>query len=193
MHVALRAMRILADPAAEWAKIAREPSGPACPLIRYAALLAVIPAVFGFAGGCLIGVIVPGPGVVRTPLLEGLFAASFGYLVSLAAMALLAATIRLCAPLFGERTDFATALKLAVYSYTPVWLVGVFLLLPGLRFLTLGGFYGGYILLVGLQQLTKVPAPNWRAFTAFIVACGFLITLLAGAAQRMLFAGSLAL
>jgi hypothetical protein len=193
MHSALRAIRILADPAAEWAKIATEPGGPVYLLIRYVALLALIPAVFGFVGGCVVGVIVPGLGLVRAPLLEGLFAASFGYLISFAAMALLAAIIHFCAPLFAARADFATASKLTVYSYTPVWLVGVFLLLPGLRFLTLGGFYGGYILFVGLQQLTRLPAPNWRGFAAFIVACGFLLALLAGAAQRMLFPGSFAL
>jgi hypothetical protein len=190
MHAAWRTMRILADPAAEWAKIASEPGAP---IFRYVALLALIPAVFGLVGGCLVGVVVPGLGLVRAPLSDGLLAASFGYLASFAAMALLASIIRFCAPLFAARTDFATALKLAVYSYTPVWLVGVFLVLPGLRFLTLGGFYGSYILFVGLQQLTKLPAPNWRGFAAFVVACGFLLTLLAAAAQRMLFPGSLAL
>jgi hypothetical protein len=193
MHAALRAMRILADPAAEWAKIASEPGAPVYLLIRYVAPLALIPAVSGLVGGCLVGVIVPGLGHVHVPLLHGLLAASFGYLVSLAAMALLAAIIRLCAPLFAERADFATAFTLAVYSYTPVWLVGVFLLLPGLRFLTLGGFYGGYILFVGLRQLTKLPAQNLRGFAAFIIACAFVLTLFAGAAQRMLFPGSLAL
>jgi hypothetical protein len=66
-------------------------------------------------------------------------------------------------------------------------------LLPGLRFLTLGGFYGGYILFVGLRQLTKLPAQNLRGFAAFIIACAFVLTLFAGAAQRMLSPGSLAL
>ena len=42
--------------------------------------------------------------------------------------------------------DFDSAFKLAVYSYTPVWLAGIFLLLPGLRFLILLGFYGAYVL-----------------------------------------------
>jgi hypothetical protein len=193
MHAALRAMRLLADPAAEWAKLASEPGDPVHLLICYVAVLALIPAVSGLVGGCLVGVVVPGLGLVHAPLLHGLLAASFGYLVSFAAMALLAAIIRFCAPLFGGVMDFATASTLAVYSYTPVWLVGVFLLLPGLRFLTLGGFYGGYILFVGLRQLTKLPAPNLRGFAAFVIACAFLLTLLAGAAQRMLFPGSLAL
>jgi len=193
MHAALRAMRLLADPAAEWAKLASKPDDPVYVLTRYVAVLALIPAVSGLVGGCLVGVVGPGLGLVHTPLLQGLLAASFGYLVSFAAMALLAAIIRLCAPLFAGVMDFATALSLAVYSYTPVWLVGVFLLLPGLRFLTLGGFYGGYILFVGLRQLTKLPAPNLRSFAAFVIVCAFLLTLLAGAAQRMFFPGSFAL
>jgi hypothetical protein len=193
MHAALRATRLLADPAAEWAKLASEPGDPVYLLIRYVAVLALIPAVSGLVGGCLVGVVVPGLGLVHVPLLHGLLAASFGYLVSFAAMALLAAIIRFCAPLFAGVMDFATALTLAVYSYTPVWLVGIFLLLSGLRFLTLGGFYGGYILFVGMRQLTKLPALNLRGFAAFVVACAFLLTLLAGAAQRMIFPGSLAL
>ena len=39
------------------------------------------------------------------------------------------------------------AFKLAVYSYTPVWLAGIFLLLPGLRFLIVPSFYGVYLLM----------------------------------------------
>ena len=37
--------------------------------------------------------------------------------------------------MFGGRADFDSAFKLAVYSFTPVWLAGIFLLVPGLRFL----------------------------------------------------------
>ena len=61
------------------------------------------------------------------------------------------------APLFGGRQDFDSAFKLAVYSYTPVWLAGIFLLLPGLRFLILLGFYGAYVLALGLPRLMKSP------------------------------------
>jgi len=193
MHAAVRATRLLADPAGEWAKLASEPGDPVYPLIRYVAVLALIPAVSGLVGGCLVGVVVPGLGLVHAALLHGLLAASFGYLASFAAMALLAAIIRFGAALFGGDMDFATASTLAVYSYTPVWVAGVFLLLPGLRFLTLGGFYGGYILFAGLRQFTKLPALNLRGFAAFVIACAFLLTLLADTAQRMLFPGALAL
>ena len=142
-------------------------------LSRYVAWLALIPAVFGFIGASLIGVIVPGGGTVRTPVFDGLFGAIFGYVMTCATVLLLGLIIDLVAPLFGGRRDFDSAFKLAVYSFTPVWLAGIFLLLPGLRFLVLTGFYGAYLLWLGLPRLTKAPEQRSLDFTALIVVCRF--------------------
>ena len=102
-------------------------------------MLALVPAVCGFIGACVIGVVVPGTGRgARVRLFDGLFGAIFGYVASLRHRAPARRwSSTLLAPLFGGRKDFDSALKLAVYSYTPVWLAGIFLLLPGLRFLML--------------------------------------------------------
>ena len=104
-------------------------------LSRYVAVLALVPAVFGFIGASLVGVIVPKAGTVRAPIFNGLFGAIFGYVLSCATVLLLGVIIDLAAPLFGGRRDFDSAFKLAVYSFTPVWLAGIFLVLPGLHFL----------------------------------------------------------
>jgi hypothetical protein len=95
--------------------------------------------------------------------------------------------IDLAAPLFGGRRDFDSAFKLAVYSFTPVWLAGIFLLLPGLRFLTLTGFYGAYILWLGLPQLMKSSGRKSQVFTAMIVVCAFALSYIAAVMQRMVF------
>ena len=116
-------------------------------LSRYVTVLALVPAVFSFIGACIIGVIVPNAGLVRAPFFNGLFGAVLGYVQSCAIVLILGILINLLAPLFGGRRDFDSAFKLAVYSFTPVWLAGIFLVLPGLRFLTLTGFYGAYILM----------------------------------------------
>ena len=55
MNAALRAHAILADPAAEWRKIEIEPSDAAHLLTSYVALLALIPAISGFIGACVVG------------------------------------------------------------------------------------------------------------------------------------------
>jgi hypothetical protein len=187
MNAGLRAKAILIDPPAEWAAIEQESGDPAVVLTRYVAVLALIPALFGFIGTSVIGVAVPGAGTVRTPVLDGLFGAIFGYVMSCATVLLLGLIIDLLAPLFGGRRDFDSAFKLAVYSFTPVWLAGIFLLLPGLHFLVLTGFYGAYILWLGLPRLTNAQERRSRDFTTLIVIAAFLLLYITAAAQRAVF------
>jgi len=187
MNAILRVPAILTDPLAEWARIEKEPDDLAELLLGYVALLALIPAVFGFIAVCFVGAVVPDKGLLHAPISDGLFGAILGYVLSFVTVALLALFIDLLAPQFDGRRDFASAFRLAAYSYTPVWLTGIFLLLPGLRFLTLTGFYGAYVLLAGLPRLMKSPPSKSVAYTALVTLCAFVLTTLAGATQRALF------
>jgi hypothetical protein len=184
-----RAAAILTDPGAAWPRVAKEPPDWFDLMTRYVALVAFIPALSGFIGVCIIGVIVPGAGVVRAALFDGILGAIFLYLENFVLVLMLGVLIHLAAPLFGGRKGFAAALSLAAYSYTPVWLAGIFLLLPGLRFLTLLGLYGVYLLLVGLPPMTQTPPMRARAFAALIVAAALILTLFAGWAQHRAFGG----
>jgi hypothetical protein len=187
MNAVSRVHAILADPAAEWSKIEQEPDDAAYLLTGYVALLAIIPAVSGFIGACVVGAAEPGAGIVHAPRLEGFFGAVFGYVATCATVLVLGLLIDLFAPTFGARRHFGSSFKLAVYSYTPVWLAGIFLLAPGLRFLILTAFYGVYILWRGLPLLMKAPEANVPAYTAVIVGCACVVTLLAAGAQHALF------
>jgi Yip1 domain len=187
MNAALRAHAILADPAAEWPKIEVEPSDAAHLLTSYVALLALIPAISGFIGACVVGVVEPGGTTLRAPVLDGLFGAVFSYVMTCATVFVLALVINLLAPTFASRRGFDGAFKLAVYSYTPLWLAGIFLLAPGLRFLVLTGFYGAYLLWIGLPALMQTPGPKVPAYAAAIVACACMLTLIIAAAQHALF------
>ncbi len=189
MKDVLRAAAILIDPAGTWPRVAKEPADPVYLMTRTVALLALIPALCGCIGACIIGVIVPGTGVVRASLFDGIFGAIFYYLENFAVVLVLGLLVYLAAPPFGGRRDFAAALALAVYSYTPVWLTGIFLLLPGLHFLMLTGLYGAYVLLAGLPPMLQTPLPRARSFAALIVACAVVLTLLAQWAQHRVFAG----
>ena len=184
-----RAAAILIDPIGAWPRVANEPADWLDLMTRYVALVALIPALFEFIGACVIGVIVPGTGVVRAPLFDGIFGALFLYLENFILVLLLGVVIHFAAPLFGGRKGFGAALALAVYSYTPVWLAGIFLLLPGLRFLTLLGCYGAYLLLVGLPPMTQTPPRQSRIFAGLIVVAALALTLFAGWAQHRVFGG----
>jgi hypothetical protein len=187
MKAARRAKAMLLDPSAEWLAIERESGDPAYLLSRYVAVLALIPAVFGFIGASVVGMVVPGAGLVRASLFDGCFGAIFGYALAFGIVLVLALIIDLLAPLFGGRKDFDSAFKLAVYSYTPVWLTGIFLVLPGLRFLTLTGLYGAYVLALGLPRLMKSPVPKAYGYAVVIVICAGALTLFAAAMQRAVF------
>jgi hypothetical protein len=187
MKAALRAKAMLLDPAAEWLVIERESGDPAYLLSRYVAVLALVPAVFGLIGASVVGMVVPGTGLMRASLFDGFFGAIFGYMMAFAIVLMLALMIDLLAPLFGGQKDFENAFKLAAYSYTPVWLTGIFLLLPGLRFLILTGFYGAYVLAMGLPRLMKSPAQKSYGYALAIVVCAFALTLAAAAMQRAVF------
>ena len=130
--IALNVTRQLAE--TEWVRIEKEPDDLAYLLLGYVALLALVPAVFGFIGACFVGAVVPGRGLVHASMFDAVFGAIFGYVLSFVIVALLGLFIDLVAPQYGGRRDFASAFRLAVYSYTPVWFTGIFLLLPGLRF-----------------------------------------------------------
>jgi hypothetical protein len=187
MKAVWRAKAMLLDPAAEWLAIERESGDPAYLLSRYVAVLALVPAVCGFIGASVIGAVVPGTGLVRASLFDGFFGAIFGYAMAVAIVLVLALVIDLLAPLFGGQKDFDSAFKLAVYSYTPVWLTGIFLLLPGLRFLILTGFYGAYVLALGLPRLMKSPAQKSFSYAVLITICASALTLIAAAMQRAVF------
>jgi hypothetical protein len=187
MSVAAGAYRILADPATEWTKIEIEPGDAAYLLTGYVAVLALIPAVFGFIGGCIVGVTGQGTGAVRTPIFDGLFGAVFGYVLTCATVLVLALLINALAPVFGGRRNFDNAFKLAVYSSTPIWLAGIFLLAPGLRFLGLLALYGAYLLWIGLPRLMKTPPQTVTAYTTVIVVSAGILVAITTAAQHALF------
>jgi hypothetical protein len=187
MNPARRAKAMLSDPSAEWTRIERESGDPVFLVSRYVAILALVPVIFGFLGSSIVGEVVPGTGLVKANAFDGLFGAIFTYVVTFAIIFVLALIINLLAPHLGGQRDFDAALKLTVYSFTPVWLAGVFLILPGLRFLMLTGFYGVYVLWTGLPRLMKAPPPRSRGYILIVAGCGFALILAAIIGQRFVF------
>ena len=187
MNALARSKAILVDPAAAWRGIEKDVGDPAYLLSRYVAVLALIPALSSFVGATLVGVVTPSGAILRANLIDGLFGAVFSYAASCAIVLLLGLIIDLLAPLFGGRRDFEEAFKLAVYSFTPLWLAGIFLLLPGLRFLLLTGIYGIYLFWLGAPRLTTMPEQQAANFTLVIIVCTAGLLYGAALAQRMLF------
>jgi hypothetical protein len=178
-----RVKAILFSPKTEWPVIEREPLDVAYVMTHYVAVLAFIPAIAGFVGGSVIGVTLPQVGVVRAPVFFGMMSAVIGYVLSFVIVYVVATIIDTLAPTFGGVKNFPSALKLAVYSSTPAWLAGVFIVLPGLTFMTALGLFGFYLLWVGLPVLMKSPPERTTVYTASVVACTIFVAVLLGLLQ----------
>ena len=183
MNLFERVKGILLNPRAEWSIIEREPGDVAYLFMNYVAILAAIPAVCGFIGGSLIGISLPGLGTVRVPIVTGLVGAVVGYLLTFAMVYIVALLADLLAPTFQGQKNPENALKLVVYSYTPAWLAGVFLLIPSLGFLAILGLYGLYLLWSGIPPLMKAPQEKSIVYTLAVIVCAIVIGLIVGLVQ----------
>jgi hypothetical protein len=187
MNAIVRTATLLVDPSTGWTRVEKEPGDAIFLLSGYVAVLALIPALAGFIGASLIGVIVPGGDVAREPIFDGLFSAVLGYVATFVQVLLVALLIDVLAPRFGGQRSFANALNLAAYSFTPVWLAGIFLLLPGLRFLGFTALYGVYLLTKGLPVVMKSPAENAKRYAAAVAVFAVALMVLTALAQSALF------
>ena len=167
MNLVERVKGIILTPKTEWPVIAGEPGDVGTLFGSYVAILAAIPAVCGFIGAVVIG----------APIGAALLGAVVHYLLTFVILYVVALIVDALAPTFGSSKNFPNALKLTVYSYTPSWLVGIFLLIPALRFLTILGLYGLYLLWLGLPPLMKTPSEKTIGYTIAIVICALIIAI----------------
>src|SRR5258708_14050695 len=163
MKLLNRVKAILLTPQAEWKVIERERDPWGELLIRYVAILAAMPEVARFIGQSLVA--------GSAPIVPNLVRAVVVYAVAFAMVYIIAGVIDLLAPRFGAEKNFPNAVKLSAYSHTPLWLAGIFLLIPGLNFFLILGLYGFSLLRVGLPMLMKVPNDKALPYASSGTAC----------------------
>jgi hypothetical protein len=187
MKLVERVKALLLTPGPEWQRIDHEASPPWELMIGYVACLAAIPSIADLVGLTAIGFELDGSTLARVDVLAAFAVAMFDYAASFAIVGVLAIAINLLAPLFGAPRDLHSALRLAVYAYTPAWLAGVFLILPGLHFLLLLGLFGLYLLFKGLPVLMRLPKEKAFPFAGAITVCAAGIVLVVGAVRASVF------
>jgi hypothetical protein len=174
-----RALGMLFAPNRAWDRIAEAPAEVG-PLMRgYVAPLAAIPAVCSVAGALVFGFNIANVGV-RMSLQGLLLGAVTGYVVTLAAVWLLALFVDLVAPAFGGQRGRAEALTLIAYGATASWVGGLAEFYPslGIPVGILAGLYSFYAVWLGLPKLMRIP--DDRRLTAFAAVLIAILLLAAG-------------
>ena len=162
MNLVERAKDIVLRPRTEWSAVDRETSEIADLFSNYVAVLAAIPAICALIRRVLVGV----------PLTTALGNAIAAYVLSFLTVYVMALIVDQLAPRFAGRRDFENALKLVVYSATPIWLSGFFLLIPGLGFLVLLGVLDAvYLLWLGIPPLMRSPHHRAAGYMGVIILC----------------------
>jgi hypothetical protein len=169
MDLKARVQGILVKPKEEWEKI-KEETYPVPQLFSsYVLILAAVPAVAQFLGSSMIGRRIPFYGTYRFSLGSGLMRAVLFYAMTLLSVYLLGFIINALASSFSSRQDQLSAMKLAVFSQTPVWVAGALYIFPVLGALVfLASIYGIYLMYLGLDA-GLMETPKDKVVTYLIV------------------------
>jgi len=153
MDIVARVQGILLKPKEEWEKIKGESMTIPQMFTSYAAILAAIAPVAQFIGLSLIGRSIPVRGLYRYGLGRAFIYAIFLYILSLVSVYVLGIIINALAPTFSSKQNQEKAMQIAVFSMTPVWVAGLFYLIPVLGVLAfLGSLYGIYLFYLGFSS-----------------------------------------
>jgi hypothetical protein len=176
-----RVKGILLTPATEWQVIEEETTTVGALYAGYIAPLAAIGPIAQVIGYSVFGIRVPfSSTVMRVPIATALTGAVVRYVLMLVAVYVLALVIDALAPTFGGTKSQIQALKLAAYSSTAGWVVGIFALIPALQVLGILGLYSLYLLYLGLPVLMKSPTEKALGYTAVVIIAAIVLFMIIG-------------
>lgn len=176
MSLVERAKNIVVTPRTEWEAIAADPTPTGKLITGYVLPLAGVAAIAGFIGATMVSFM-----GVRIGFAWGLGMAIYQVVMSIVSVFLVGFIIDALAPTFGGQKNMAQAVKVAAYSYTPVWLLGILAIVPMLGMLAiLGAVYAVYLLFLGLPRLMRNPPDKSAGYTALVVVSAIVVGVVVG-------------
>ena len=180
MDIKTRVRNILLTPNTEWPVIAEEPTDKGAVVTGYVMPLAAIGAIAGFIGGPLVRHVAALPRHVsgnRSWL--GLTGAVIAFVLAIVGVFILCVHHRRA----GADIRCAERLEQGLQGrrrpwYTPAWIAGALQIVPGLGILgVLAALYALYLLYLGLPALMKVPQEKAIGYTAVVVVCAIVLSI----------------
>ncbi|MGZ5072139.1 MAG: Yip1 family protein [Usitatibacter sp.] len=177
MRLIDRAKNILLSPKTEWDAIAADSTATGALITGYVLPLAAASAIAGFIGMTFVGIM-----GIRIGLVAGLAGLVIHLVLAVVSVFVVGFIIDALAPTFGGQKNMAQAVKMAAYTYTPVWVVGILGIIPALRILGLiAALYAIYLLYLGLPRLMKSPPEKSAGYTAVVIIVAIVLSLIIGA------------
>ncbi len=164
-----RVIRILKNPSIELTKVKYEQIGTSY-LLRYMALLSLVPALGYFIGMGVVGLNINKPSSLIIPMEWAAIGGILQYILSFSGFYVTAVAINILASNFESKKNEIQAMKLAAYTSTPGLLGGIPLIIPEMSDIgLLFGLYGIYLLYSGIPILMETPKNKVMAYTIGII------------------------
>ena len=184
MNLSERVKGILLKPKQEWQTISGEATTIPELYKTYVVVLAAIGPVATIIGMSIVGIRLPFVGSFRVPITTSIASGIVHYILTLVGVYVLALIIDGLAPKFLGEKNINQAFKVAAYSYTPGWVVGVLGIIPSLSPLGILGLYGLYLLYLGLPVLMKSPREKSLGYTVAVIIAAIVIFVVIGFISR---------
>lgn len=184
MNLSERVKGILLSPKQEWQTISKETTVIPELYKTYVVILAAIGPVASIIGMSLVGISIPFVGSFRVSIFTSISSAIVHYILTLVGVYVLALIIDALAPTFSGQKSLNQAFKVAAYSYTPGWVVGVVGIIPSLSPLMILGLYGLYLLYLGLPVLMESPRERSLGYTIAVIIAAIVIFMVIGFISR---------
>jgi hypothetical protein len=184
MNLRERAKGILLKPKQEWQVISGETTTIPELYKTYIMILAAIGPVASIIGMSIVGIGIPFVGWFRVSIFTSISSAIVHYILTLVGVYVLALIIDALAPTFLGQKSLNQAFKVAAYSYTPSWVVGVVGIIPSLSPLMILGLYGLYLLYLGLPVLMGSPKEKSLGYTIAVIIAAIVIFMVIGFISR---------
>ncbi len=190
-----RIRALLLQPRSAWTPIAAEADSVGGLYRNWVLWLAAIPPLATFIGTAVFGISVPFLGSFRPGIGDLLGQLIISYGLTLLIVFLVALVAAALAPNFGGQGDRVGALKLVAYAWTPVWVVGVFNLIPALglliALLVLAALvYAIWHLYLGAQAVQQVPAERAAGYVAVLAIIAIVLAIVVGTVSGLLIGGA---
>jgi hypothetical protein len=182
-----RVKNMFVTPKTEWDVIAAEATPPKHIVTGYVLPLAAIAAIAGFIGAVVVGTPLPMLGTVRSSVVGGLLGAILQLAMAVASVFIMGFIIDALAPTFGAQKNFHQAVKVAAYSYTPVWILSIIAIMPYLGILVAlaAVAFAIYLLYLGLPRVMRGPQEKAAGYTVVVVIVGIVVGFILAFVVRM--------
>jgi hypothetical protein len=168
----LRAKNILIRPRKEWLVIKEEPATYSSIISRYVGVLAALPPVAAIAGRIILDRNIP-DAALASSISSLVLTNSLWYCMYVLNVMMVGAIISTIVTAPGSRWNSLQGLKIAAYSFTPLFIAGFIAAFPKMGWIVdVAIIYSVYLLYLGILSLAGIEKKQaiWYAIASFMSA-----------------------